>query len=326
MHICGILSVLQMASAEPGQQFMRISFGELDSPAFMRLARSPEFSTYLTLRRYIWRSHAPYSRRLQQWYADGYLCCGLSRARIARCLGGEISIRAVCRDLARLLAQGVIEVAGSGRGQVFILGRWEGHGGQYRERYYLQRLGRAGAEQEEDEAGPEDAQPRRIRGDSPRTTCADAQPRQEWRGSADRGGVVPPVAAQPRNNLPANQATTGAASAPEVAHKNRVLLNRECGIEGIRSDSKSDDQIWNEVLQQLRLQLLRATYETFVARTTARRVDGHPRYETRGSNWEITCVNALAQDWLEHRLGVIIRRELAAVVGEGVGEVVFRVR
>jgi hypothetical protein len=42
--------------------------------------------------------------------------------------------------------------------------------------------------------------------------------------------------------------------------------------------------------------------------------------------WEITCMNALAQDWLEHRLGTIIRRELAAVAGAGVGEVVFRAR
>jgi hypothetical protein len=90
------------------------------------------------------------------------------------------------------------------------------------------------------------------------------------------------------------------------------------------------------VLEELRLQLLRTTYETWVARTTARRVDGHPRQprqttrdavaETRGSNWEITCVNALAQDWLEHRLGTIIGRELAAVVGERVGELVFRVK
>ena len=43
-------------------------------------------------------------------------------------------------------------------------------------------------------------------------------------------------------------------------------------------------------------------------------------------SWEITCINALAQDWIEHRPGNIIRRELAAVTGERVGEVVFRVR
>jgi hypothetical protein len=305
-----------MASAEPGQQFMMISFGELDSPAFMRLARSPEFSTYLTLRRYIWRSHEPHSRKLQQWYADGYLCCGLSRARIAQCLGGEISIRAVCRDLARLVAQGVIEVAGSGRGQVFILGRWEGDGDQYREYYYLHRLATA-EEKQESCAAPEDAQPRQELRASPQATCADAQPRQELRGSPEKDCAVPPVTTQPRNYLPGNQAVTCAVSAPKVAHKNRELFNKECGTKGIGSASKGDDQMWKEVLQALRLQLLRTTYETWVARTTARRVDGH---------WEITCVNALAQDWLEHRLGAIIRRELAVVVGEGVGEVVFRVR
>jgi hypothetical protein len=45
--------------------------------------------------------------------------------------------------------------------------------------------------------------------------------------------------------------------------------------------------------------------------------------ELRG--WEITSVNTLAQDWLKHQLSPIIRRELAAVAGEGVGEAVFRV-
>ena len=40
--------------------------------------------------------------------------------------------------------------------------------------------------------------------------------------------------------------------------------------------------------------------------------------------WEITCVNALAQDWLEQWPGTIIRCELAAVTGEKVGEVGFR--
>jgi hypothetical protein len=51
--------------------------------------------------------------------------------------------------------------------------------------------------------------------------------------------------------------------------------------------------------------------------SSAQRVDG---------GWEITCVNALAQDWMEHPLGKMIRRELEGVVGEEVGEIVFRAR
>jgi len=132
-----ILRAIQMGTSDPGRQFIMIPFRELDSPAFMRLARSPEFSTYLTLRRYIWRSSEPHSRNLQQWYAQGYLCCGLTRARIAQCLGGEISIRSVGSDIARLLQHGVIEVAGAGRQQVFILGRWRKNG----EVYVEHRLG-----------------------------------------------------------------------------------------------------------------------------------------------------------------------------------------
>jgi hypothetical protein len=47
-------------------------------------------------------------------------------------------------------------------------------------------------------------------------------------------------------------------------------------------------------------------------------VDGH---------WEITCINALAQDWMEHRLGKMIRRVLEEVAGaERVSEIRFRAK
>ena len=95
-----------MASTDAVQQFIRIPFGELDSPEFMQLVRSPEYSTYLTLRRHIWRSHESHNCGIEQWYARGYLCCALSRARIAACLGGQISIRSVCSDIARLIRRG----------------------------------------------------------------------------------------------------------------------------------------------------------------------------------------------------------------------------
>jgi chromosomal replication initiation ATPase DnaA len=66
-----------------------------------------------------------------------------------------------------------------------------------------------------------------------------------------------------------------------------------------------------------RVQLTRPAFETRVRRSTAQRVDGH---------WEITCVNALAQDWMEHRLATLIRRELAVAAGEEVREIRFRAK
>ena len=117
-----------------------IPFRELDSPAFMRLARSPEFSTYLTLRRYIWRSNQPHSRNLQQWYARGYLCCGLSRANIAQRIGGGIDGRTVSRDIARLVQCEVVDVSGMRGQRVLVLGRWDVQGGVTIEHYYLERL------------------------------------------------------------------------------------------------------------------------------------------------------------------------------------------
>lgn len=75
------------------------------------------------MRRHIWRSRERHSRHLEDWYAKGYLCCGLSREKIAQCIGGEINTRTVSKDIARLLRQRMIEVAGSGSDQVFVLGR-----------------------------------------------------------------------------------------------------------------------------------------------------------------------------------------------------------
>ena len=60
------------------------------------------------------------------------------------------------------------------------------------------------------------------------------------------------------------------------------------------------------------------------ARYNLAKVDAQAR--KAGSGWEITGVNALAQDWVGHQLLSMIRRELAAVAGEEVGEIQFRVR
>jgi len=122
------------------QQFIMIDFGDLDNPRFMEFTRSPEFSTYLTMRRHIWRSLTHHSRGLGQLYAKGYLCCGLWRVEIAGCIGGEISKRTVTNDIARLVELGVIEVLRTGHEQVFVLGGWEHWEGVHVEFYFLDRL------------------------------------------------------------------------------------------------------------------------------------------------------------------------------------------
>lgn len=71
------------------------------------------------------------------------------------------------------------------------------------------------------------------------------------------------------------------------------------------------------MLAELKLQLTKATFDTWVKATTARKVDGH---------WEVTCANEYAKDRLEHRLAATIRRTLAVVLGEPVAELTFRVR
>ena len=121
----------------------------------MLFARSPEFSTYLTLRRHIWRSQEPHSRKrgcptrggsnssdrhLQRWYAAGYLCCGLSVKAIARRTGPGLDERTARRDIARLVRRKVVEVAGVREYRVLVLGRWEEHDGAVVEHYYLERL------------------------------------------------------------------------------------------------------------------------------------------------------------------------------------------
>jgi len=117
-----------------------IDFRDLDNPRFMAFTRSPEFSTYLTMRRHIWRSLTQHSRGIEQLYAQGYLCCGLSREKIAKSIGGEISKRTVTNDIARLVELRVIAILGTGYDQVFVLGRWEKKEGVHVEYYYLDRL------------------------------------------------------------------------------------------------------------------------------------------------------------------------------------------
>lgn len=52
---------------------------------------------------------------------------------------------------------------------------------------------------------------------------------------------------------------------------------------------------------------------------------GAARVLVRGRR-KIPCADALAKDWLEHRLATTVRRTLAGVVGEPVAEIGFRAK
>ena len=100
-----------------------LDFEDLDTPEFMEFVRSAEFSTYLVLRRYIWRSAIPHSLQLHEYYAKGLLACALYREKLAAALGG-VSARQITRDINALVNRGIIKAVSTGRGNIFILGKW----------------------------------------------------------------------------------------------------------------------------------------------------------------------------------------------------------
>lgn len=75
-------------------------------------------------------------------------------------------------------------------------------------------------------------------------------------------------------------------------------------------------ELWSHALDELRLQMTRATFETWF--TGAHVVD------VAGATWTIGVRSDFARDWLEQRLRDAVERTLAAVVGEEIS-VVFTV-
>ena len=131
-----------MGTERFNRQFILVDFKDLDNPEFMEFVRSPEFSTYLLLRRYIWRSvERAHSLGLHQYYSQGLLASALSREKIADALGG-ISLRQVSRDIKSLVGRNLIKPVRTGRGNIFILGRWgrDEEDNVYYEYYFLDRL------------------------------------------------------------------------------------------------------------------------------------------------------------------------------------------
>lgn len=73
------------------------------------------------------------------------------------------------------------------------------------------------------------------------------------------------------------------------------------------SSEISNTWTWDQVLDELQLQMPKATFDMWLRRTTA---------QQDGDRLIVTVANAYALDWLEHRLRSTIERAVAAVVGQ----------
>lgn len=131
-----------MAKERFNNQFIMLDFEDLDNPEFMAFVRSSEFSTYLVMRRYIWRSDKPHRLGLHEYYAQGLLASAISREKISEALGG-VSPRQVTRDINSLIDRGIVKSVNTGRCNVFILGKWgrDPEENVYYEYFYADKLG-----------------------------------------------------------------------------------------------------------------------------------------------------------------------------------------
>ncbi|MDP9372709.1 MAG: helix-turn-helix domain-containing protein [Chloroflexota bacterium] len=127
-----------MGAENFNRQFILLDFADLDNPDFLSFTRSPEFSTYLVMRRHVWRSRDPHYMGLHTLYAGGFLACSLEREQIAELLG--LSLVTISNDIQALAARKVIESRRTGRQNIFMLGRWVEDEGAYFEHFYLDRL------------------------------------------------------------------------------------------------------------------------------------------------------------------------------------------
>ncbi len=127
-----------MGAENFNRQFILLDFADLDNPEFLSFTRSPEFSTYLVMRRHVWRSRDPHYMGLHALYADGYLACSLEREQIGDLL--NLSLVSISNDIQALVRRTVIESRRTGRQNIFVLGRWVEAEGAYYEHFHLDRL------------------------------------------------------------------------------------------------------------------------------------------------------------------------------------------
>ena len=142
-----------MSTERFNKQFILLDFRELDNPEYLAFVRAPEFSTYLLMRRNVWRSAQAHHMGLEELYRSGLLTCSLEREKMAEQLGG-VSIRTVSNDLGALEKRGVIAVQATGRQNIYVLGRWGQDEGVYYEAFYVDRL-----HNRQEENFPADRQP-----------------------------------------------------------------------------------------------------------------------------------------------------------------------
>src|SRR5438309_1268973 len=72
----------------------------------------------------------------------------------------------------------------------------------------------------------------------------------------------------------------------------------------------NQDQIWSAVQEELRFQLAKSSYETWVKPTSL--------LEHEGTTYRIGVPSKFAKDWLEDRFGGLIQETLQAVTGDDV--------
>ncbi len=129
-----------MGTENFNRQFILLDFRDLDNPEYLAFVRAPEFSTYLLMRRHVWRSSKPHHMGLNDLYGrDRLLACSLDRERMAQQLGG-VSTRTVSNDLVALERRGLIRVQATGRQNIYVLGWWGEEDGVYYEAFYADRL------------------------------------------------------------------------------------------------------------------------------------------------------------------------------------------
>lgn len=128
-----------MSTERFNRQFILLDFKDLDNPEYLAFVRAPEFSTYLLMRRNVWRSVQPHHMGLEALYRAGFLTCSLDREKMAEQLGG-VSIRTISNDLGALEKRGVISVRSTGRQNIYVLGRWGDNEGVYYEAFFVDRL------------------------------------------------------------------------------------------------------------------------------------------------------------------------------------------
>jgi len=103
-----------------------LDFDLLDDPAFIGFVKSPEYATYLILRRYVWRGGAKrvHFLDLQTLYEqERLLVSSVSHQKIAKRLRLK-DVTRVSKHLTKLQKDGLIKRIRTGRQNVYVLGEW----------------------------------------------------------------------------------------------------------------------------------------------------------------------------------------------------------